>query len=242
LTRFPRLEGFFVSFSPLSLLPRTHGLHAKRGFFSPSFLHHPRGLTMKHVKHTLQRGFTLIELMIVVAIVGILAAIAIPAYQNYIIRTYVAEGLVLASGAKAAFMDYWTTHGTIAPVDYPGSGKAPEHSYNYEFTPTRNVQAIAITGASKNDASAIRIYYGGENKQLTALNIQLGLYPGSIDENGAFRNLANNNNSQTTGQSPSRYDKGGSIVWKCWLYNDTDGKASRRYQYLPAPCRNPKGT
>ena len=49
-----------------------------------------------------QQGFTLIELMIVVAIIGILAAIAIPAYQDYTIRAQVSEGINLASGAKAA--------------------------------------------------------------------------------------------------------------------------------------------
>ena len=52
------------------------------------------------MKRTMQKGFTLIELMIVVAIIGILAAVALPAYQDYTIRTRVVEGLTLASGAK----------------------------------------------------------------------------------------------------------------------------------------------
>ena len=62
-----------------------------------------------------QQGFTLIELMIVVAIIGILAAIAIPAYQDYTIRAQVSEGLNLASGAKAAVTEYFQDQG-VAPA------------------------------------------------------------------------------------------------------------------------------
>ena len=60
----------------------------------------------------LQKGFTLIELMIVVAIIGILAAIALPAYQDYTIRAQVAEGPALTSGLKTSIADYYAAKGT----------------------------------------------------------------------------------------------------------------------------------
>jgi type IV pilus assembly protein PilA len=116
-----------------------------------------------------QQGFTLIELMIVVAIIGILAAIALPAYQDYTRRTHVSEGLSLAGGAKAAVTEFYSTMGRW-PANNTSAGTALASSikgnavtsvtisgstiailYNDKVdtgTPTLTMKATAVSGGS----------------------------------------------------------------------------------------------
>jgi len=99
-----------------------------------------------------QQGFTLIELMIVVAIIGILAAIAIPAYQDYTIRAQVSEGLSLASGAKTAVAEFYQDSGGW-PANNTEAGLGQPATIFGKYTVSVTVAGNLITVVYGNDAN-----------------------------------------------------------------------------------------
>ncbi|HGM0896216.1 TPA: pilin, partial [Neisseria gonorrhoeae] len=94
--------------------------------------------------NTLQKGFTLIELMIVIAIVGILAAVALPAYQDYTARAQVSEAILLAEGQKSAVTEYYLNHGEW-PKDNGSAGVASASTIKGKYVKEVEVKNGVVT-------------------------------------------------------------------------------------------------
>ncbi|EPI8219357.1 pilin [Neisseria gonorrhoeae] len=101
--------------------------------------------------NTLQKGFTLIELMIVIAIVGILAAVALPAYQDYTARAQVSEAILLAEGQKSAVTEYYLNNGEW-PEDNDKAGVASASDIKGKYVQSVTVANGVVTAqmASSN--------------------------------------------------------------------------------------------
>ncbi|HFC6081791.1 TPA: pilin [Neisseria meningitidis] len=107
--------------------------------------------------NTLQKGFTLIELMIVIAIVGILAAVALPAYQDYTARAQVSEAILLAEGQKSAVTEYYLNHGEW-PANNSSAGVASSSEIKGKYVQKVEVAKGVITAqmASSNVNNEIK--------------------------------------------------------------------------------------
>ncbi len=108
-----------------------------------------------------QKGFTLIELMIVVAIIGILAAVALPAYQDYTARSQVSEALSLAAGPQTAVTEFWSNKGYL-PTSNASAGLSAAASISGKYVTTVTVNSTGIVIAKMKNSGVAKGIGDGE--------------------------------------------------------------------------------
>ncbi|MBS0610001.1 MAG: pilin [Proteobacteria bacterium] len=178
------------------------------------------------MKANLQKGFTLIELMIVVAIIGILAAVALPAYQDYTVRSRVSEGLVLASGLKTVVADN-ASNGTLDADGGLFKG-IPTDAGATTFCAAAGTCSLNAGVNSKNVSTVIGTTVNGMIQvtyQAAASGQILEMWPSS---NGA---------KLAAGTIPAS-----TLVWTCFAkgkatVNGATNGATLLAKYAPAECR-----
>ncbi|EOF8925492.1 pilin [Neisseria gonorrhoeae] len=162
--------------------------------------------------NTLQKGFTLIELMIVIAIVGILAAVALPAYQDYTARAQVSEAILLAEGQKSAVTEYYLNHG-IWPKDNTSAGVAsPASNIKGKYVQSVTVANGVVTAEMKSD---------GVNKEIKGKKLSLW----GRREDGSVKWFCGQPVKRTANDDAVTADNGG-----------TAGKIETKH--LPSTCRD----
>jgi len=119
------------------------------------------------MKRSMQKGFTLIELMIVVAIIGILAAVALPAYQDYTVRAKVSELILAASGAKTAIAEAAQVNSGM-PADASVTVDSQSSKYvlgtSYKYLTASTGVIVAVASAAESKISGTGVAFAGESQ------------------------------------------------------------------------------